>query len=175
MGNTNSSAGNIWTRPDPLISFKGSRQMSQPQTNMQDQNQEMAQSRDESYMQNMENQMDDQMQNMENQMQDQRRYDQNMQDYRRNNQDQIDELAQTSPERLIIKTGDRTLNIRGNNEGKFHLNKVMGPDLVYLTCDRGQIYVHGNRSGRIALKPDKRGRYYVSFDNSGKVILQSHY
>lgn len=196
MGNTNTSSGNIWTRPEPLVSFKRSQAMPQSQASMQDQSQGSMMSPDQTYMQNMENQMQNQMQNMENQMQNQmqnmqdknqRRYDQNMQDYRKHqnqnqnqqqdqgyDQDQFDGYIQTSPERLTIKMGDRTHTIRPDNEGKFYLNRVMGPGLVYLTCDRGQIYAHGNRSGRIALHPDKRGRHYINFDDDGKVILQSH-
>lgn len=139
MGNFNTSPAGLWTRPEPIISFRQSQD--QDQQNMQYQDQR----------------------NMK--YQDQR----NMEDF-----DQYNKPDEMKPERLTIKIGDKTFTIRSDNRGRFHLNKLMGSGLVYLTSDNGQIYVHGNRSGRIALQPDKRGRHYMDFDDNGKVVLQSH-
>lgn len=103
-----------------------------------------------------------------------KQYPQDMRVQYQQNMDRYEQYDEINPERLTIRVGDKSSTIRSDSQSRYHLNKISGSGLIYLTCDNGQIYVHGNRSGRIALKPDKRGRYYIDFDDNGKVVFQSY-
>ena len=72
---------------------------------------------------------------------------------------------------INVYVNGKLIVLRPDSQGRLFLNQLNRSNLVYLTTQKGRIYIHGNRGGSIPLHYDNNNRYWLNFDAYGRVWL----